>query len=133
MTRQPRPERWTQIVVAKPICAPMRSVVSGALDPVGVIYRATYHQAVRRIDPRTLPKGETERRGGLVLCYVAKIHVRERAAVWAEYLLLRTHRLLLVSPPHDPRNARWVAKFPLNDMPRPWVEPNCTAHRPQHK
>ena len=126
MTRQPRPERWTQIVVAKPICAPMRSVITGALDPYGIVYRASYEYAIKTIDPRKLPKGEIERSGGLVMCYVAKIQVRERAAVWAEYLLLRTHRLMLLSPPKHPRNARWVAKFDLNDMPKPLVEPGCT-------
>lgn len=125
-TRSDRPERWTQIVVAKPVCAPMRSIITGALDPYGVIYQASFYHAVRPIDPRKLPKGEVERKGGLVTCYVATIRVKAQAAVWAEYLLLRTHRLLLLSPPHDPRNARWVAKFALNDMPKPWVEPGCT-------
>lgn len=128
MTRQ---EQWTEIVVAKPVCAPMRSVITGALDPYGVVYRASYEYAIKAIDPRKLPKGEIERKGGLVMCYVAKIQVRERAAVWAEYLLLRTHRLLLLSAPHDPRNARWVAKFALNDMPRPSVEPGCTEETPR--
>ena len=77
MTRQ---EQWTEIVVAKPVCAPMRSVITGALDPYGVVYRASYEYAIKAIDPRKLPKGEIERKGGLVMCYVAKIQVRERAA-----------------------------------------------------
>ncbi|MFZ1812919.1 MAG: hypothetical protein WAU16_00565 [Rhizobiaceae bacterium] len=127
MTRHTaRPEQWTEIVVAKPVCAPMRSVITGALDPYGVTYRVSFHHAIKQINPSKLPKGEVERRGGLVTCYVARIQVKERAAVWAEYLLLRTHRLMLFSAPHDPRNVRWVAKFALNDMPRPWVEPGCT-------
>lgn len=64
MTRQ---EQWTEIVVAKPVCAPMRSIITGALDPYGVIYQASFYHAVRPIDPRKLPKGEVERKGGLVL------------------------------------------------------------------
>lgn len=128
MTRQ---ERWTEIVVAKPVCAPMRSVITGALDPYGVVYRVSFHYAVRPINPSKLPKGEVERKGGLVTCYVARIQVKEQAAVWAEYLLLRTHRLMLLSAPKHPRNVKWVAKFDLNDMPKPWVEPGCTegSHR----
>lgn len=127
MTRQPRPERWTQIVVAKPVCAPMRSVITGALDPYGIVYRASYEYAIKTIDPRKLPKGEIERSGGLVMCYVAKIQVRERAAVWAEYLLLRTHRLMLLSTPKHPRNARWVAKFDRDA--KVWTAPVDQADR----
>lgn len=135
MRRKPagQPVRWTEIVVAKPICTPARIIISAALDPYGVNYECNESIVLRQLNPLKLPKGTEPQTDDSPLCYVAHVRVKENAAQWAEYLLLRTHKFVLLSPPKNPRNAQWVARFNVGDMPKPWVEPGCKPPRPAAK
>jgi hypothetical protein len=52
--------------------------------------------------------------------------VKQRQAVWAEYILCRAG-VPLVCPLLDPRNAQYVEKHPVNSMPVPWNEKGISA------
>ena len=52
----------------------------------------------------------------------ADIYVKSPSnAKWTEYLLLRTKRFVLITPPLDPRNTRWALRHE-GVMPRGWMD-----------
>lgn len=93
-----------KIVVAKGFCTPARDAITATLAPYGV-----RHTVQPYPDP---------------LQNVATVIVSDRAAAWAEYLLLRSGRFVLRSKPIDRRNLKWAIKW-QGAMPQPWVEPGC--------
>jgi len=54
-------------------------------------------------------------------------HVKQRQAVWAEYLLCRAG-VPLTSPLLDQRNARYRARHAPGAMPTPWQEKGIGPH-----
>lgn len=101
-----------KIVVAQGACAPIRNTITGTLRPYGVQHRVIAWQDHE----------------ALAWAQVASVHVSDRAAKWAEYLLLRSGRYRLVSKPLDPRNERWAVQW-NGRMPQPWVEAGCKVQR----
>lgn len=108
------------IVVAKPYCSPARNAVLTALQPYGVVIRRlTDYIDYADFNGREVPIAE-----------MARVTVNEQAAVWAEYLLLRSGKLEIRSPYLDPRNQQW-AKRHAGAMPprwvdgKPWIERGC--------
>jgi hypothetical protein len=109
----------TKIVVAAAMCTPARVYVTAALQPYGVQYTfggqfwGDYAGAfVRSMEGAYLG--------------VCEVFVRDQAAKWAEYLLLRSGKLQLVGKPLDERNAQWALQW-HGAMPRPWVEAGCNV------
>lgn len=109
----------TKIVVAAPMCTPARTHVRNALQPYGVKhsiageYLGSYNgQFVQGLNDAYL--------------MVAEVWVNDQAAKWAEYLLLRSGKLQLVSKPLDKRNLKWALQWG-GAMPRPWVEAGCNV------
>lgn len=109
--------RMPTILVATPMCTPIRGMVLTALEPYGL---ACLHvKAYAESEAGTGRDGAGVVKGKPVLRNVAEVTVKEGAAKWAEYLLLRTGKFALVSKPLDPRNERWAAKWG-GKMPVPW-------------
>lgn len=100
------------------MCTPTRVHVKTALAPYGVAFR---------IDGEYLGdyRGAWVRDSAGAYLMVAGVLVSDRAAKWAEYLMLRSGKLQLVSRPLDRRNLKWALKW-NGAMPRPWVEAGCT-------
>lgn len=118
------------ITVAKPYCSPARHLVTGALQPYGVrIY--DLHEYTKRVgiraalqqyglDPKAFDQGE-RKFDTLPLAQVCEVKVAEKAAAWAEYLLLRTQQLWIVGKHINQRNAEWAAKH-QGVMPPAWAD-----------
>lgn len=137
---RPGPARKT-ITVAKPYCSPARDIVMTALSPYGVkVYG--YTEVVKMISPRYALKNlqvkadviesVTRFLDPLPTATVADVVVSEEAAVWAEYLLLRTGKLYRIGAYQDPRNGAWAARHggrmpPAWEKGQPWIEKSCTA------
>lgn len=105
------------IIVAAGLCTPARRHVRTALQPYGVAYQAD--------DWWANADGETTTRMEDAAIDMCRVLVNSRQARWAEYLLLRTGKLRLLSPPLDARNARWALKW-QGTMPKPWITTGCT-------
>lgn len=118
------------ITVAKAACTPARDLVKTALQPYGVKIKALrgyslYPDGSKGNDTQWIANDA----GQFPARNVAEVTVNDQAAAWAEYLLLRTGRLELLSRPYDQRNERWAAKW-AGAMPKPWREKNCGAGEP---
>ena len=98
----------TRIVVAAAMCTPTRTHVKNALQPYGVKFRIA-----------------GEYTAGAYLM-VAEVDVNDQAAKWAEYLMLRSGKMQLISKPLDRRNLQWALQWG-GAMPRPWVEAGCNV------
>lgn len=115
------------ITIAWGVCAPMRPQhVRPLLEPYGV-----------RVEHLDMFADETG--SG------ARVTVSDAAAKWVEYLLLRSGKFALMSPPLEPRNAQWAARWQTlpaqvgcdghtamsrkGDMPTPWSK----RQRPQRR
>lgn len=102
------------ITVAKPCCTPARGIIEQIFNKYGVKligYEEKYKY-----------------RGYLPSLIEAQVKVSAKQAVWAEYLLLRSHQFMLFSKPKHPRNFEWAKKH--NVMPESWngkplIEKNC--------
>lgn len=107
----------TKIVVAAAMCTPTRTHVKTALQPYGVKFR---------IGGEYLGDyaGQWVKDGDGAYLMVAEVEVNDQAAKWAEYLMLRSGKLQLVSKPLDRRNLKWALQWG-GAMPRPWVEAGC--------
>lgn len=127
------------LTVAKPFCSPARHIVTGALEPYGVkIYdcKETIKTAGVRGMARQLGLSEdafdASVKVPLPMAQVVKVEVSEKAAAWAEYLLLRTGKLYVVGDYVNPRNERWARQHG-GTMPtawhdnRPMIETSCKA------
>lgn len=106
-----------EIVVAAGLCVPMRERIARTLAPYGVVHEARNGGWLDACGGPTIDPNFARVDTGVVL-------VRDQAAAWAEYLLLRSGRFRLLSSPLDPRNARWALQWG-GAMPRPWVEAGC--------
>ena len=116
------------LTVAKPYCSPARHIVTGALEPYGVkLYscKETIKTAGVRGMMRQMNLSDESFDGDtkvpLPMAQVVKVEVSEKAAAWAEYLLLRTGKLYVVGDYVNPRNERW-AKQHGGTMPTAWHE-----------
>ena len=107
----------TKIVVAAAMCTPTRTHVRNALQPYGVKFGigAEYWGDVA---------GQAVIRASDAYLQVCEVLVNDQAAVWAEYLMVRSGKLQLISKPLDRRNLRWALQWG-GAMPRPWVEAGC--------
>lgn len=68
----------------------------------------------------------------LPVATVARVTVSEKAAAWAEYLLLRTGKLYVPGAYVNKRNEQWAARHggqmpPAWDKGQPWIESSCSA------
>lgn len=113
----------TRIVVAAGLCTPARVHVQRALEPYGVRYQANSY--LETLD------GQLADKAANAAVDICELIVSDQAARWAEYLLLRTGKLRLVSPPIDARNKNWALRHRGN-MPQPWVQPGCTIAQLPH-
>lgn len=106
-----------KIIVAAGVCTPARNHVKTALDPYGVKYS---------IGADIMIGADGNIALAMTDAYHAEVdvYVSDRAAAWAEYLLLRSGKLQLVSRPLDARNRGWAEKW-AGRMPSPWVESGC--------
>lgn len=132
------------ITVAKPFCSPARNIITAAFAPYGVkCHRITertklisLHDFARRmkVELRThenLKYGPTAAPAFLPMAIVADVTVNEKAAAWAEYLLLRTGLLYVPGKYQNPRNEQWAAQHngrmpPAWDNGTPWIEASCS-------
>lgn len=114
----------TKIIVSQGMCSPIRGQVLTLFDPYGF----------KRLRVESYALTESGRRGqdGVgyvdnepVQCNVAEIHVSPQAARWAEYLICRSGKFLLMSQPIDPRNEVWAAKW--KHLPPAWRQSGCKA------
>ena len=63
--------------------------------------------------------------GGIVPAFhAATFKVSGKQASWAEYLLRRTQRLVIIAGSVDGRNEAWAMKWE-GKMPKPWIEKSC--------
>lgn len=108
----------TKIIVAAPICTPARTHIKTALQPYGVRFRVVDQYLSDHSGNWT-----TDPCGAYLL--IAHVVVPDAAAKWAEYLMLRSGKLQLISQPLDKRNLKWALKW-HGRMPRPWIERGCT-------
>ena len=92
------------IIVAKPYCIPARDVVTKIFDHYGVKLLG-FSEKVNYID-------------GLPYFTQAKITISSKQAIWAEYLLLRSQKFMLMSEPKNKRNFEWATKH--KQMPDSW-------------
>lgn len=102
------------ILVAKPYCTPARETITGIFNQYGVKLLGLKEKLTYIED---IP--------GLI---EATVTVSSKQAVWAEYLLLRSHKFMLMSKPKNARNLEWASKH--NVMPESWngkplIEKNC--------
>ena len=66
----------------------------------------------------------------LPIATIAEIRVSEKAAAWAEYLLLRTGALYVPGRYVNRRNAEWAKRHggvmpPAWSEGKPWIEASC--------
>ena len=135
---KPGPKTRT-ITVAKPACAPARSIITGAFDKYGVKLYG-YRERIIVTSPRAwlrqqrvvadLPTDMAIEKP-LPLATVAEVTVSEKQAAWAEYLLLRTGKLYVPGKYVNERNADWAAKHGGQMPPawkdgKPWIEQSCS-------
>lgn len=110
-----RPKSKTEtIIVAKPYCTPARETITGIFNQYGVKLLGL-KEKLTYID--NIP--------GLI---EANVTVSSKQATWAEYLLLRSHKFMLMSQPKNKRNLEWASKHKV--MPESWngkplIEKNC--------
>ncbi len=117
-----------KIIVSQGMCSPIRPQVMTALKPYG--FNPLHVEAYAQSDD-----GQRAKDGAVLigndrpLCNVAEITVSDAAARWCEYVLLRSHKFQLMTPPLDPRNERWAAKW--GTLPRAWTQTGCSAQAAQ--
>lgn len=102
------------IIVAKPYCSPARPIVEEIFKTYGVKLLG-YRDRLEYI-------------GSIPSIHKARITVSSKQAVWAEYLLLRSNKFMLMSKPKNKRNLEWAKKH--SAMPESWngkplIERNC--------
>jgi len=116
-----------KIIVSQGMCSPIRPQVMTALKPYG--FNPLHVEAYAQSDD-----GQRAKDGAVLigndrpLCNVAEITVSDAAARWCEYVLLRSHKFQLMTPPLDPRNETWAAKW--NTLPRAWTQAACSTQAP---
>ena len=131
------------ITVAKPFCTPARDIVMTALNGYGV----KVYDYSERVIPVSLAdfarRMKIERKtfenlqyGSMAPVFLpmaihAEVTVSEKAAAWAEYLLLRTGKLYVPGKYVNRRNEEWAAKHggrmpPAWQEGKPWIEQSCS-------
>lgn len=131
------------ITVAKPYCAPARQTITQTFDQYGVKLYDYNEQVVKselrgflrrmKIEAKTWENLKYGPIAGawLPMAWVAKVTVSAKAAVWAEYLLLRTGKLYVPGKYQNKRNAEWARKHggvmpPAWQDGKPWIEKGCS-------
>lgn len=109
----------TRIVVAAAMCTPTRTHVKNALQPYGVKFRIAGEYMGDYA-------GQWVQDTAGAYLMVAEVDVNDQAAKWAEYLMLRSGKMQLISKPLDRRNLQWALQWG-GAMPRPWVEAGCNV------
>lgn len=112
------------IVVAKPLCQPSRPLIQDIFKTYGVKL-IDYHEKFEQV------KHDGELINALILSYCK---VSSKQAVWAEYLLLRSHKFMLWSKPKNEKNLEWANRH--NVMPSAWngkplIEKGCKPPKKQ--
>lgn len=132
----------TTLTFAKPYCAPARGIIEPVLAKYGVKVYA-YSEGLRMANPLTLlakeskldPRAFDDMAASFPLqlptAQVAKVTVSEKAAAWAEYLLLRTNQVYRVGRYINKRNEAWAARHggqmpPAWHEGKPWIERTCS-------
>ena len=100
---RPKPNTET-IVVAKPYCTCARQTITGIFNQYGVKLLGL-KEKLTYVD-------------NIPALIEATVTVSSKQAVWAEYLLLRSHKFMLMSKPKNARNLEWATKH--NVMPESW-------------
>lgn len=113
-----------EIIITKGWCIPARGPVLTALNPYGV-------------DVVDVSEEIISDWSGNALYIEARIRVREPQAAWAEYLLLRSGKFILISAPINRRNREWARRHngvmptPWSLNAQPWIESGCTKSTKQ--
>lgn len=114
---RPKPN-YEKIVVAKPCCIPARNIITKVFNEYGVkIYKLTEKVETVKMFGKEIPA-----------LFIAEVIVSSKQAVWAEYLLLRSHMFMLWSKPKNARNLEWATKhqvMPTSWNGKPLIEKNC--------
>lgn len=100
--------KYETLVIAKPLCGPSRPHIQEIFNAYGVKLYG-YKEWCHIVDW----KGEK-----VEACYLAKMKLSKKQIVWAEYLLLRSHKFFLWDKPKHPKNEAWATKH--NVMPQSW-------------
>lgn len=116
-----------QFTVEKPYCSPARPIVM-LLEKYGIPI-INYKETIK-----TVPAGDYAKQMGinpqgitrnLPLAQRATFRVPNAQANFAEYLLLRTGKLVIAGGAIDKRNETWAARHD-GKMPQPWIEKGCS-------
>ncbi len=128
-------EQLRTLTIAKPYCSPARDLITATFQQYGVkLY--DYKEQVRYASKFQLswagaiPRG-TELPDRLPIAQVATVTISEKAAAWAEYLLLRTGKLYCPDGYINERNKAWAARHGGKMPPawaegKPWIERGCS-------
>lgn len=132
------------ITVAKPFCAPARDIITGAFQPYGIKMHG-YREEVQKVSLQGFARRmklemrtfENLKFGPaavifLPMAVVAHVTVSEKAAAWAEYVLLRTGKLYVPGEYVNARNEEWASKHggkmpPAWGEGKPLIESSCSA------
>lgn len=127
-----------RFTVQKPFCCPFGDLIERTLTPYGVkiisvsrsrtvnVSIADYAQMVR-IELKTF---ENLRYGPAALMFLplavqCDLVVKKSQAEWAEYLIERSRRMCVVGGRINAKNRDWANQHG-GQMPRPWVEKDCS-------
>ncbi len=121
------------ITVAKPFCSPARNIITAAFQPYGIKMYG-YREEVKKISLRDFARRmRVEMRTFenlkfgiaaplfLPMAVWAHVEVSEKAATWAEYVLLRTGKLYVPGRYVNARNEEWASRHG-GQMPPAWGE-----------
>ena len=107
------------IVVAKGVCEPSRRPITALFKQYGVkLYGINESVEYAQLNGKDVPA-----------LFVAVVKVSKKQVVWAEYLLLRSKRFILMSEPKHPKNRVWAEKhraLPPSWNGRPVRELSCS-------
>lgn len=126
------------LTVQKPYCAPARNMVLGLCEEYGVkIFSLSEDRTVNvsirnwaQIARIELKHMENLRYGPGALLWLpmaiqCQVEVSKAQAGWAEYLIERTMKMCVVGGRINAKNRDWATAHD-GQLPRPWVEKNCT-------
>ena len=131
---------WHTFEVQKAYCTPASGIIKQALETYGisryeiskerVVVKDKNNAKLRRIERAEFEAGREV--GIAQTCATeATVKVPRQQAEWAEYLMERTGRLVVVKGRINPSNREWADKHG-GAMPRPWIEDGCVVRRGNH-
>lgn len=128
-----KPRRLHKLTIQKPVCAPSRETLTGILNRHGVAFwDFKDHKQVNVPLGDLMRKAKLEKRSGednagkmMPIAFGAEFRVSADQAGWAEYLIERSGKMIVIKGKTDPRIRGWADKHG-GTMPRPWIEESCS-------